>query len=247
MPTAQQNLEIKFGQIENKVKFVVNQRLKIFANLVKDELNIDLDKITAEDLKRLKKSLTRLINKAKLNTLSSVITGFFDQVELESVKVLFSTTRVSIDELNKKAINRAELLQQISLDEDLVKIERDLKKRLRKNLKVNKLNKLNKAQRSKLIADMLAISGRQLETATTTAVMGFDRAVTTAKANSVGLTHFKYAGAKDDRNRPFCKIRVGKVYTDKQAKTWKNGQKEPAWIYLGGFSCRHRKVYIANK
>ena len=100
------------------------------------------------------------------------------------------------------------------------------------------------AEMKTFVNSLMKATIAQTETATATAVMGYDRAVTTFKANSVGLNRFRYAGAKDSKNRPFCRKRAKKIFTDAEAKKWRNGQKEPAFIYLGGYNCRHRKVYI---
>ena len=136
-----------------------------------------------------------------------------------------------------------EVIADLGLQSDLDKIEKDLAKRFRKGLQIRKLKDLSKAETSEYIASLLKLTQAQTETAVATNVMGYDRAVTTIKANSVGLHSFKYAGQKDSKNRPFCRKRAGNIYFDSEAKRWRNGQKEPAFIYLGGYNCRHRKVY----
>ena len=79
----------------------------------------------------------------------------------------------------------------------------------------------------------------------TTSIAGYDRAVVTTRANSVGIETFEYAGQKDKLNRPFCADRVKNIYTDTEADKWDNGEGIPANVFLGGYRCRHRKVYQA--
>ncbi len=232
-----------FTEIEAQINSNIDKRIKKFAKLVKDELDIDLDKITGEQLSRLKSKLSKLIKKAGLDQLSSVIIGFFDDVELESGKQFLKSTPVDKEAFEKLIIDRAEAIAQLGLEEDLVNIEKDLTKRFRGKLKVRDLKKLSRAGMSKLVNSLLKATVAQTETATATAVFGYDRAVTTLKAESLGLENFKYAGAKDSKNRPFCKKRVGKIFSNAEASRWNNGQKSPASIYLGGYNCRHRKVY----
>ncbi len=235
-----------FEEIELQINQNIDKRIKKFAKLVKDELSIDLENVTGEQLRVLKRSLTRLIKKSGLDSLNSVIVSFFDQVENESARLLFNSTKISLDDLNKEIIDRAEILTQLSLDDDLEKIQGDLKKRMRKKLKVSTLKKLNKTEMNEFVNSLMKATIAQTETATKTAVMNYDRAVTTFKANSVGLTDWKYTGAKNSKNRPFCKKRVGKIFTDAEAKRWNNGQQPRADISLGGYNCVHRKVYIID-
>lgn len=232
-----------FEDIELQINNAIDKRLKKFARLVRDELGLDLENIGVDDLRKVKRSLSRLIKKSGLDDLSGVITSFFDGVETESARLLFKSTNVSLEALNELAINQAEIIADLGLQDDLDKIEKDLAKRFRKGLQVRKLKNLSKAETSEYISSLLKLTKAQTETAVATNVMGYDRAVTTIKANTVGLNRFKYAGQKDSKNRPFCKTKAGKIFTDAVAKTWRNGQKEPAFIYLGGYNCRHRKVY----
>lgn len=48
-----------------------------------------------------------------------------------------------------------------------------------------------------------------------------------------------YAGPKDARNRPFCAERVNNIYPTEVVYTWDNGQGIPAYLYCGGYGCRH--------
>lgn len=232
-----------FEELEHNVNRSIDKRLNKFARLVKDELDIDLKNVDSDDLRKIKRSLNRLINKAGLNELSGLIVSFFDEVEKVSFGLLATDTAIDLKLINEIAIDRAEIIAQIGLDSDMERIESDLKKRFRKKLKVKDIKKLSKSEIPAFVDGLLKMTKAQTETAVTTAVMGYDRAVTTVKANDLGLHKFKYTGVKDGLNRDFCRDRAGNIYYDSEAKRWRNGQKEPASIYLGGYNCRHRKVY----
>lgn len=62
------------------------------------------------------------------------------------------------------------------------------------------------------------------------------------KARSLGLSWFRYSGPDDAVARPFCKARVGFVYSRDQIERMDNGQTggAGALIACGGFRCRHR-------
>lgn len=78
-----------------------------------------------------------------------------------------------------------------------------------------------------------------IKTELNTSTIAFSRAITQKKANDLGLTHYLYVGPNDKITRPFCKARVGKVFTWEEIKKWDNGQGLPATIYCGGYNCRH--------
>lgn len=86
-----------------------------------------------------------------------------------------------------------------------------------------------------------------LETELNTGVAAFQRTVSTQKANDLGLKKFLYEGPDDDVIRPFCEERVGQIFTDEEARDWDNGQGLPADIFLGGYNCRHRKIYLDDE
>ncbi|NDD53810.1 hypothetical protein EBZ39_08010 [bacterium] len=55
-----------------------------------------------------------------------------------------------------------------------------------------------------------------------------------------------YAGPRDARNRPFCAQRVNKVFPLEVVYNWDNGQGLPAYIYCGGYGCRHQLIPVEN-
>lgn len=59
---------------------------------------------------------------------------------------------------------------------------------------------------------------------------------------ALGSKYVLYAGPKDARNRPFCAERVNNIYPVEVVYTWDNGQGIPAYLYCGGYGCRHQLV-----
>lgn len=55
-----------------------------------------------------------------------------------------------------------------------------------------------------------------------------------------------YAGPRDSRNRPFCAQRVNKIFPLEVVYTWDNGQGIPAYLYCGGYGCRHQLVPVSR-
>ncbi len=74
-----------------------------------------------------------------------------------------------------------------------------------------------------------------------TGLMGFNRAVSMAKAKEDFGPNplFLYIGPDDKVTRPFCHARVDKVFDQKTIDSWDNGTDLPANIYCGGYNCRH--------
>jgi len=75
-------------------------------------------------------------------------------------------------------------------------------------------------------------------------VMEFYSAIHRKKAKDVGIKKFLYAGTVIKTTRPFCRARVGNVYTEEQIQSWQNmqwkGKKEGnIWLTRGGYRCRH--------
>lgn len=231
-------------QVEILMLRELNKRINIFSKLLKDELGIDLSNLDVDKLNSVKRRIPQLIKKAGLEKVYDDIIYLFDNIDPFVNKEIARTSGISLDEINKAIINKAEVFAELELEEDLDKINKDLARRMRKKLKVRQLKKMNDKERNALINSLVNVTKNQTKSAVVTNVMGYDRMVTTLTANEVGLDKFRYAGQNDSRNRKFCKKRVGKIYTDSESEKWSNGQKEPASIYLGGYRCRHRKEYI---
>lgn len=82
-----------------------------------------------------------------------------------------------------------------------------------------------------------------LENDIKTAVASYNRLETLA----LGSKYVLYAGPRDARNRPFCAERVNNIYPVEVVYTWDNGQGIPAYLYCGGYGCRHQLVPTEQK
>jgi len=104
-------------------------------------------------------------------------------------------------------------------------------------------NAIAGTSRRKIIADIQADAGRFQAYAATyadTALSVFDRAVHEAAFKGAGIDRFLYMGPRDIKNRPFCALHAGKVYTAAQVGKLNNGTKlMPVSKYGGGWNCRH--------
>jgi hypothetical protein len=90
-----------------------------------------------------------------------------------------------------------------------------------------------------LVSTFTDRTSAQITTELNTATAGFSRALNQKKAKDVGFELFVYLGPLDKITRPFCRKRVGRVFTSKEIAAWDNEQGLPANIYCGGFNCRH--------
>jgi len=81
-------------------------------------------------------------------------------------------------------------------------------------------------------------------------VMNFNQAVTLKKAADMGIKRFLYAGGIIKTTRDFCRVRSGRIYTKREINSWNtmtwSGKRGPAFIYRGGWNCRHWWVPIEN-
>ncbi|GIV82211.1 MAG: hypothetical protein KatS3mg051_1565 [Anaerolineae bacterium] len=59
-------------------------------------------------------------------------------------------------------------------------------------------------------------------------------------AREAGVTRFKYVGPPPLRE--FCRKHWQKTYTWEEIQQLDNGQGLPAWVYGGGWNCRHRWI-----
>ena len=64
------------------------------------------------------------------------------------------------------------------------------------------------------------------------------RAATEAADGIVNLVYL-YSGPEDSRNRPFCRLHVGKALTESGIAQADNGQGLPVDAFAGGYNCRH--------
>ncbi len=80
-----------------------------------------------------------------------------------------------------------------------------------------------------------------------TALFTRDRVARFEGARLAGFDRFRYTGPRDIKNRPFCRARVGKIYTAEQVAKMRNGTGlEPVRQYGGGWNCRHIWVPVSQ-
>lgn len=91
---------------------------------------------------------------------------------------------------------------------------------------------------------------RHFNTATFDLFQGLDRTVNLIYANRLGLNHAIYSGTIIKTTRPFCRARVGKVFTRNQIEAWADldfAGKPPIYdpfVHCGGYNCRHHLSFI---
>lgn len=83
---------------------------------------------------------------------------------------------------------------------------------------------------------------KALEVDLKTATASYGRMV----AINQGRPFVLYAGPRDARNRLFCAERVNKIFPIEEVYTWDNGQGVPAYLYCGGYGCRHALIPTAK-
>lgn len=102
--------------------------------------------------------------------------------------------------------------------------------------------------RASLLDDLAATLDDELPTVRTlydTTVSVFSRQVEVLGASESPDTLFAYLGPADQVMRPFCRERVGKVYTRAEIDDMDNGQLPNVLTTGGGYNCRHSWVELA--
>lgn len=235
--------ERKLIEIEIALGREVKKKYKVFFSLLDKEVKKKGLTVFAsgESVKEFRKTVVKLMNKAGLNNFSDSLAPFMSNIE-----------SVALEELSK------DFGQLLSID------DKSLRRAFKS--KTNKINSKIFVDQKKFISKKLTIKGAKgitsesgvfqfvksltkgsqarVETLVRTSVQTYDNIVVTQKANELGLNKFKYAGTNDSKVRPFGRDKVGKIFTDEEAKKWDNGQISPASETLCGYNCRHRKRYI---
>lgn len=89
------------------------------------------------------------------------------------------------------------------------------------------------------VAEEFDQSLKQARTTYDTAVSIYSRQVDQLHASGEPDELFYYAGPLDLKTRPFCRERVGKVFTRKELETADNKQLPNPLLTGGGYNCRH--------
>lgn len=81
-----------------------------------------------------------------------------------------------------------------------------------------------------------------------TAVSIFGRQVEAVQTEALGDQQpYLFAGPIDDRTRPFCLDRVGRVYTRAEIDQMDNGQMPGVLLTGGGYNCRHSWLAVESQ
>jgi hypothetical protein len=96
------------------------------------------------------------------------------------------------------------------------------------------------------VADLLDSSLAEARTVYDTAVSTYQRQVEALLSEGEADEVFLYAGPVDLKIRPFCKERVGKVYTRSEIDGWDNGQLPNPFLTAGGYNCRHQLMRLSR-
>jgi len=89
------------------------------------------------------------------------------------------------------------------------------------------------------LAETLDLEESRARTLYDTAVSVFTRQVEAMKSSGEADEPFVYVGPVDGVMRPFCRARVGKVYTRAAIDAMDNKQLPNVFLTGGGFNCRH--------
>jgi hypothetical protein len=96
------------------------------------------------------------------------------------------------------------------------------------------------------VADLFDVTDAQARTLYDTAMAIYARQVDQLQATGEPDELFYYAGPLDTKTRPFCRERVGKVFTREQLETADNGQLPNPLLTGGGFNCRHQPKRVSK-
>lgn len=236
--------------IDEELKLVteVNHRYKRFLKLVKKESDklggFEVIKRNTANLERFKAKLPSLMRRSGLNELAFPVNRQLKDIE--------NIALIQLSNDLKKQLTAVDVrnMRQVTID-GVVKQNRivfaDQEKSFRKNLTLKNMKQVtSKTSFDRFMKQLTKDSQAKMHTIVRTTVQVHDNLTVTTKAESLGLKKFRYAGANDSKNRPFCASRVGLVFTDEEASKWDNEQLENAEVTLGGYNCRHRKRYIVE-
>ena len=210
-----------------------------------------LDKFLGGNLKKILRDIKT--GKAKeaakaLGSLQSALRELGLQDVLNTLPKVYKTTLKAIDDELSASVDRDTVLNDVdrTVAEMLIKFDT--------NVIANKVNALTDDLSSTIMRQVITgetidvdqyvdtLGSRtvaQIKTELNTATIAFSRSITQKKANDLGLNLFLYVGPLDKITRPFCRARVGKIYTREEINSWDNGQGLPANLYCGGYNCRH--------
>jgi hypothetical protein len=94
------------------------------------------------------------------------------------------------------------------------------------------------------LATSIDVEMSEARTLYDTTVNVFGRQVEAMKSKPEDV--FAYMGPADVKLRPFCRERVGKVFTREQIEAMDNGQMPNVFLSGGGYSCRHSWIAVSK-
>jgi hypothetical protein len=107
------------------------------------------------------------------------------------------------------------------------------------------------AERPIRTAELIKAAGEQakkyLKFELTASITAHNQMVLIEQALALGVPFVLYAGPLDEKNRPFCSARAKRIFPIREIFTWRNDNREPAWIYRGGWGCRHLLVPVRSR
>lgn len=96
------------------------------------------------------------------------------------------------------------------------------------------------------LARILRTASHRVRTLRETARAVLTTQAVLANAEKNGVQYVRYGGTANAQ-REFCKQHVGKVYSIAEAKTLVNGFGQNAYLFRGGWNCRHRWEIVVGK
>lgn len=96
------------------------------------------------------------------------------------------------------------------------------------------------------VSDLFDVTERQARSLYDTALSIFSRQVDQLHTTGEPDELFYYAGPLDTKTRPFCRERVGKVFTRQQLEEADNGQLPNPLLTGGGYNCRHQPKRVSK-
>ena len=98
------------------------------------------------------------------------------------------------------------------------------------------------------LQEVLDASAPAIRTLYDTSLSIYGRQVEALQAGNNPTATFAFMGPADQKNRPFCRDHVGKVYTRARIDEMDNGQTpgKPVFLLGGGWNCRHTWMEISK-
>lgn len=96
------------------------------------------------------------------------------------------------------------------------------------------------------LEDALEIEQAEARTLYDTLINIFARQVEALKTSEEPETPYAYLGPLDEKTRPFCEERVGRVFTREEIDAMDNGQLPNVFLTGGGYNCRHSWIAVSK-